>query len=89
MPPVGCTRKAFEILRRHAWTESGIAEALNSLGIIARKKKDFAKARHLHEESLEIKKKLGNKEGIADSLANLGGVTADAGDLVEGMRSLR
>jgi tetratricopeptide (TPR) repeat protein len=63
-----------------------VAEGLNSLGIVAKNQGDFARARQLHEESLEIKKKIGDREGIAYSLGNLGGVAAASGNLAEGMR---
>ena len=41
---------------------------------------DYTAARVMHEESLAIKRELGNKFGIATSLSNLGSVAADQGD---------
>ena len=41
---------------------------------------DFASARELHEESLAIQRRLGDRRGIANSLGNLGNVVSDQRD---------
>jgi tetratricopeptide (TPR) repeat protein len=56
------------------------AKALNGAGNLAYMEGDYAAARALHEESLAIKRDLGDKRGIAISLNNLGSVTHTQGD---------
>ncbi|MCP4231560.1 MAG: adenylate/guanylate cyclase domain-containing protein [bacterium] len=48
---------------------------LNNLGIVADEMGSFEDAKKLHLESLEIKRDLGYRDGIANSLKNLGGVS--------------
>jgi predicted ATPase len=56
------------------------ANALNGAGTLAWMQGDYATARSLHEESLRIRRELGDKYGIATSLNNLGLVAHDVGD---------
>ncbi len=56
------------------------AGALNGAGELARMQGDYGGARGLQEESLAIRRELGNKGGIAASLNNLGLVASDQGD---------
>ncbi len=56
------------------------AKALNGAGVLAYRQGDYISARSLHEESLAIKRELGDKQGIASSLNNLGNVADDQGD---------
>src|SRR5579871_6424352 len=42
--------------------------------------RDYATARALYEESLAIRRELGDKNGIADSLSNLGEMAKEQGD---------
>ena len=56
------------------------ATALNGAGGLAKMQGDYVVARALYEESLKIKRELGNKQGIAASLRNLGCVTQEQGD---------
>ena len=46
--------------------------SLNNLGIVAVNQGDYPAARALHEESLAIRRELGDQSGIATSLNNLG-----------------
>ena len=48
---------------------------------------DYAGARALYEESLTIQRQLGNQQGIADALNNLGNVAYAQGDYA-GARAL-
>jgi len=55
-------------------------KALNAAGILAWRQGDYAAAQALHEESLAIKRELGDKFGLTLSLNNLGNVTWRQGD---------
>lgn len=57
-----------------------IAYALNNLGRIARDEGNYAEARRLSEESLALRRELGDKWGITYALNNLGLVARDEGD---------
>lgn len=48
------------------------AKALNGAGVLAWSQGDYAAARALHEESLAMRRELGDKQGIAYTLTNLG-----------------
>jgi tetratricopeptide (TPR) repeat protein len=54
--------------------------SLNNLGALLCDQGEHAAARPLHEESLAIKRTLGDRRGIAMSLNNLGDVASHAGD---------
>ncbi len=56
------------------------ADALNVAGALANMQGGYATARSLHEESLTIRRELGDKRGIAGSLNNLGIVAQEQGD---------
>jgi predicted ATPase/class 3 adenylate cyclase len=56
------------------------AKALNGAGNLAHAQGEYAAARSLHEESLAIKRELGDKWGIASSLNNLGIIAQEQGD---------
>jgi predicted ATPase/class 3 adenylate cyclase len=56
------------------------AKALHGAGILAYDQGDYAAARALHEESLVIKRELGDKRGMAASLNYLGHVARLQGD---------
>jgi predicted ATPase/DNA-binding SARP family transcriptional activator len=56
------------------------AEALNGAGNLAYNQGDFAGACRFHEESLAIRRELGDKRGIAKALNGLGNVAYDQGD---------
>ena len=58
------------------------ARALNDAGNLASRQGDYAAARALFEESLTIKRELGDRKGIADSLNNLGIVAGSQSDYV-------
>jgi non-specific serine/threonine protein kinase len=50
------------------------AKALNAAGNLAGAQGEHERAGQLHEQALALRRKLGNKRGIAQSLHNLGGV---------------
>jgi predicted ATPase len=56
------------------------ADALNGAGTLSWMQGDFASARSQYEASLEIRRKLGDRRGIARSLNNLGRVAYHQGD---------
>ncbi len=56
------------------------AGALNALGILAYDRGDFGRAIALHEESLRLRRAIGDHRGIAISLHNLGIAALQAGD---------
>ena len=56
------------------------ATALNGAGNLAREQGDYAGARALHEESLAMRRQLGDQLGVAASLNNLGGLARERGD---------
>ena len=49
-----------------------MASTLNNLGNVAHALRDYDASRTSHKESLEIRQRLGEKQGIAGSLNNLG-----------------
>ena len=46
--------------------------AMNGLGLVAYYQGDFSRAVALHEEALELRRALGDRNGIAISLGSLG-----------------
>jgi non-specific serine/threonine protein kinase len=56
------------------------AKALNEAGILTGAQSDYAAARRFHEESLEIRRTLNDRRGVAASLNNLGLVSREQGD---------
>src|SRR5262249_18209393 len=56
------------------------ASALNGAGSLSETLGDCVSARTLYEESLEIKRELGDRQGIAGSLHNLGLIAKFQGD---------
>src|SRR5262249_23716858 len=61
----------------------GIAWSLNSLGNVVYAQGDDASARALHEESLHIRRELGDRQGMAWSLLCLGNVAYPQGKYTE------
>ena len=59
---------------------SARAEALNGAGVLARNQSDYERAREWLEESLLLRRELGDVTGTADVLVNLGTVALDRGD---------
>jgi predicted ATPase/DNA-binding SARP family transcriptional activator/DNA-binding CsgD family transcriptional regulator len=68
-----------------SWLERGLAnssalpasvraKAFSGAGVLARLQADYKRAAELHEESLALRRELGDKAGIAASLHNLGAV---------------
>jgi len=56
------------------------ASAQSGAGVLAREQGDYVAARASHEESLALRRKIGDREGIASSLSNLGSVAHEQGD---------
>ena len=56
------------------------AKALNGVGMLAESQGDYGRAQALLEESLVLRRELGDKWGIAHSLNSLGVVALDQGD---------
>jgi non-specific serine/threonine protein kinase len=56
------------------------ANVLNAAGVLAFYQGDYPAARALEEESLAIRRELGDRSGIAGSLGNLGNVASGQGD---------
>ncbi len=71
-----------EALKQKGATVSTLAraKALNGAGVLARRQGDYLAARALHEESLVIRRELGDRYSIAGSLHNLGNVASHQGD---------
>jgi predicted ATPase/DNA-binding XRE family transcriptional regulator len=61
---------------------AALAGALNGAGVLALRQGDYAAARSLLEESLAIRRGLGDRREIANSLGNLGLVAKAQGDHV-------
>jgi tetratricopeptide (TPR) repeat protein len=74
-------------IRRELGDKSGIANALNNLGIVVYSQGNFIKAQVLYEESLAICRELGEKWIMAHVLLNLGHVAYGQGDYA-GARAL-
>ena len=56
------------------------AKALHGAGVLASEQGDYPAARALHEESLAIRRVLGDRRGIAASLSNLGVMAQEQSD---------
>ena len=56
------------------------ANALNTAGVLAQLQADYTDAHRQHEESLAIRRQLGDRSGIAGSLNNLANVLALQGE---------
>ncbi len=69
-------------------TPASRAKALGAAGVLAHEQGDNVTARALHAESLEIRRVLGDRQGIASSLSNLGSVAHELGDY-QGARALQ
>ena len=67
-------------LFREAGDESGVAESVFRLGVIASRTGDFELARRLWEESLDTWQRLGDTIGELQALGNLGGLEFEHGD---------
>ncbi len=66
--------------------KAGISDLLNELGNMALYQGDYAAAQALHEESLSLRREMGDKQGIATSFLNLGmgakaGISSSLGNL--------
>ncbi len=59
---------------------SSRAVALDGAGALAFNQGDYSSSRALHEESLAIRRKLGDDEGVAEALRNLGNVADEMGE---------
>jgi len=64
------------------------ALSLHPFGIIEQKKGNYEEAERLYNESLAIKKELGDREGIAKSLYNLGKIQQDRKNYEEAIQAL-
>jgi tetratricopeptide (TPR) repeat protein len=80
---IGEDRRQLEsLLERAAAVEPAVrAKALNGAGVLAESQGDWDTATRLHQESLEISRRIGDRHGIAWSLNNLGVVAISQGDL--------
>ena len=56
------------------------AQALNGAAALAESQGDYETSRRLHEESLAIRRELGDRQGVAASLNNMGNVAFGQGD---------
>ena len=59
------------------------------MGRLAQDQGELEEARRLYDESLEIKKRLGNQNGVALTLGQLGRLAEDEGDKVAAARLFR
>jgi tetratricopeptide (TPR) repeat protein len=65
---------------RAAQDDWGLSFALNRCGLVALEAHDYERARGYYQESLEIRRHLGNQHEISASLSNLGEVVRLQGD---------
>ncbi|PZO55520.1 MAG: hypothetical protein DCF15_10345, partial [Phormidesmis priestleyi] len=70
--------KAVSIISQSSWEKYG--KALNRLGIAHRSQGDYAKAIDFYQQSLEIKREISDRNGIAASLISLGNAYSSQGD---------
>jgi predicted ATPase/DNA-binding CsgD family transcriptional regulator len=69
-----------EALEKSAAPIPARAEALNGAGVLARNQSDFEQAQACLEESLGLRRELGDKAGTSKVLVDLGTVAGDRGD---------
>jgi eukaryotic-like serine/threonine-protein kinase len=62
--------------------DSGLANALNNLGMVAFEQGDYDRAGDLYQPALAIRQQINDKRGIATSLNNLGTIAYYRGDQV-------
>lgn len=74
-------QEILEIGRKLSAPESVVADTLQQLGIIACAKSDFALASRHYEESLRLRRRLGDRRAAARVLNNLAIVATHEGDL--------
>jgi signal transduction histidine kinase len=67
-------------LARLTGDRTQLASLLNSLGNYHLTEKNYAQAREVHTQALQLREALGNQRGIADSLTNLGLVAEAEGE---------
>jgi predicted ATPase/DNA-binding CsgD family transcriptional regulator len=67
-------------LARELGDRRGIAAALTELGMVARRRRDFARSIASIEEGLARYRELGDEAGIAEALLNLGATVGSQGD---------
>ena len=76
-------RQALAAALAHAPADAGDdlrARALRGAGILAYRQADFAASRAFHEESLELRRRLGDRAGEAAALESLGLVALEIGE---------
>ncbi len=61
------------------------ANALGAAGLLAYRQVDYVVARALLEQSLAIRRRLGDRKGIGITLGNLGMIASDEGDLASAL----
>jgi non-specific serine/threonine protein kinase len=71
---------------REVGDRSGIANALNNLGLVANEQHDYSAAKSRVEEALAIMRELGERSGIATSLNILGGIAFEQRDYLAAAR---
>jgi predicted ATPase/DNA-binding CsgD family transcriptional regulator len=72
-----------EALEKGASPAPARAEALNGVGVLARNQSGYERAQEWLEESLVLRRELGDKTGTSMVLVDLGTVAGDRGDLAQ------
>jgi predicted ATPase/DNA-binding CsgD family transcriptional regulator len=72
-----------EVLEKNVSPSSIRAEALNGAGVLARNQSDYDQAQAWLEESLVLRRELGDKAGTSMVLVDLGTVAGDRGHLAQ------
>ncbi|MFC4452300.1 ATP-binding protein [Deinococcus sonorensis] len=76
----GLQLQRAEQLQRTLELPWALASTLNDLGIVWALQDDLDRARPLFQESLTLKERIGDRQGVAYALANLANVTDDLGE---------
>jgi predicted ATPase/class 3 adenylate cyclase/Tfp pilus assembly protein PilF len=73
---------AKDIARVQPYWQASRAKGLNGAGVLAEQQGDYQAARRLFQQSLALRRELGDKRGVAASLNNLANIAHEEGDLL-------
>ena len=76
-----CSRESLALERKYGTDRTGVANALNDLGLVAKRRGKYQKALDLYRESLRIYQSTKDERCIAVCLHNIGALYMDMGKL--------
>ena len=89
MPQHRCCLKKVSSCYERSEHKLGVSYTLNALGNVATCKGSMRSARTLYEETLALRRELGDKRGVAATLADMANVQPNKGSMQRHARSTR